>query len=96
MSFHDAFENRIFSLKNSINTLQHYPSLIISSSHKPATKKNMCMRKECTKSINYLSFFVLHHYFNSHNPSNDDVVGCFNSKTNEHDYNKTSDCKIPL
>lgn len=56
----------------------------------------MYMRKEGTKFLNYLFVFVLCHYFNSHNPSDDDLVGSFNSKVNENDCNKISVCKNQL
>lgn len=56
----------------------------------------MYMRKECTKFLNYLFVFVLYHYFNPRNPSDDDAVGSFNSKVNENDCNKIPDCKNQL
>lgn len=56
----------------------------------------MYMRKECTKFLNYLFVFVLYHYFNPRNPSDDDSVGSFSSKVNENDYNKIPDCKNQL
>lgn len=56
----------------------------------------MYMRKERTKFLKYLFFFVLCHYFNSHNPSDDDLGRSFSSNVNENDCNKISDCKHQL
>lgn len=62
MSFHDTFENSIFSLKNWINGIQGHPALILNSNDKPAemcTLKNTLYSSTIAYMISLSSFHTI-------------------------------------